>query len=366
MHILYILDFYKPNKGWIEVLFEQIINHFWKKHKISIITWKYDKNLKDIEKEKNITIYRIKAKNLITYVFNAYFFWKKIIKDIDIIHTSNFYSAFVASLLAKKYKKKSILHINWFFWNYRFKMIDILRAWKFKFLEYGNIKWNFDKYIVVSRYIYDVVHFYYWIDNNKLKLIYNWLDYKNWEQNIDEDKIKNIKQTYNLKNIFSLLFYGRIEKVKWLDLLLENIKEIENIKLLLIVHWNIESLKEKIKKLKLKNKIIIIPPQIHKNIPNFIKAVDAVVFPSLTEAFGYVWLETSILQTPLICSNMWAIHEVVFWKVIFFEINEKNSLINSIEKAKKWDFEEIPFKDFSIANTLKYIEDIYTNLKNND
>jgi len=362
MNILYILDFYKPNKWWIEILFEQIIDHFWKKHKISIITWNYTQQLKNIEKQWNITIYRIKAKNLISYSIKAYFFAKKIIKDIDIIHTSNFYSAFVASRLSKKYKKKSILHINWFFGNYRFKMIDKIRAYKFKLLEYWNIKWNFDKYIVVSRYIYDVAYFYYWIDNKKLKLVYNGIDYKKWVNNINEEKVKQIQKKYNLKQTYSLLFYGRIEKVKWINLLLESIQKIDNIKLLLIVHWDLESLKHNITQLWIKDKTIVIEWKEHNKIANFIKAVNAVVFPSLTESFGYVWLETSILGTPLICSNIWAIPEVVFWKVNFFNVNDKKCLINVIEKSKKWDFEQIPYKDLNINYTLTNIKEVYNEL----
>lgn len=364
MKILYILDFYKPNKWWVEVLFEQIINHFSKKNKISVITWNYNWELNEVEQNWNITIYRIKAKNLVHFIIKAYMFSKHIIHNIDIIHTSNFYSAFVASRLAKKYKKKSILHINWFFGNYRFKMIDKKRAYKFKLLEYWNIKWHFDKYIAVSRYMYDVAYFYYGIDHKKLKTIYNGIDYKKWKENIDAKKVENIKEKYKLQDNYSLLFYGRIEKIKWIDLLLESIKDVDDIKLLLIVHWDIESLKENIKNLKIQDKTTIIQWQEHNQIWNFIKAVDAVVFPSLTESFWYVGLETSILQTPLICSNIWAIPEVVFWKVNFFEVNNKNSLIQAIEKSKKWDFKQIPYKNFDIENTLKELEKIYKELIN--
>ncbi len=364
MHILYILDFYKPNKWWVEVLFEQIINHFSKKNKVSIITWNYNWKLKDTERHWNITIYRIKAKNLINFTFKAYIFTKHIIHNIDIIHTSNFYSAFTASRLSKKYKKKSILHINWFFGNYRFKMIDKLRAYKFKLLEYGNIKWHFNKYITVSKYMYDVAYFHYWIDHKKLKTIYNGIDYKKWEENINTKEVENLKEKYNLQDSYSLLFYGRIEKVKWIDLLLESIKDIKDIKLLLIVHGHIESLKENIERFWIKDKTIIIEWQEHNKIANFIKAVDTVVFPSLTESFGYVGLETSILQTPLICSDIGAIPEVVFWKVNFFKVNNKNSLIQAIERSKKWDFEQIPYKNFDIDNTLKELEKVYEEVRN--
>jgi glycosyltransferase involved in cell wall biosynthesis len=47
-------------------------------------------------------------------------------------------------------------------------------------------------------------------------------------------------------------------------------------------------------------------------LPNWIKAANVVVFPSLVESFGYVGLETSLLNVPLVASNMGAIPEIVF------------------------------------------------------
>lgn len=363
MHILYILDFYKPNKWWIEILFEQIISHFSKKHKISIITWNYSWNLPTKEKSWNITIYRINAKNLTNYVFKWYNFSKNIVKDVNFIHTSNFYSALIWSRLAKKYKKKSILHINWFFWNYRFQMTNWIKAQKFKILENMNINWNFNKYIVVSRYIFDVANFHYWIDKNKIEIIYNWIDYKSWKENINEIEIQKIQKIYNPENKFFLLFYGRVEKVKWIENLLESIRNIDWIKLLLILHGNIAKIKKIIKDFWIENKTQIINWKPHTEIPNYIKASNCVVFPSLIESFGYVALETSILNVPLLCTNIWAIPEIAYWKVNFFEPKNSKSLEDSIKKSIKNKFEIIPEKNFDIKNTLEKLEKVYFEMK---
>lgn len=362
MKILYILDFYKPNKGWIESLFEQIIEYFWQKNEISVITRKFDKKLEDFEQNWNIKIYRISAKNLIDFVFKARSFWKTIIDDIDIIHASNFYSAFIASYFAKKYKKKSILHVNGFFGNYRFNMIDFLRAWKFKILEKLNIAWNFDKYIAVSRYICDVLKFYYWVKTEKIELVYNWIDSKKWIENVDENKVKQIKQKYDLKGKFNILFYWRIEKVKNLEMFLHSIKNIDDIKAILIIHGDLKYIQSLIAELDLADKTQIIAAQEQKDIANFIKASDAVIFPSLTEAFGYVALETSLLQIPMICSEMWAIPEVVFWKVVFFNPKNLESLENAIKLAKNGKFQYIKTKKFEISSTLEKLEKIYKDL----
>lgn len=364
MKILYILDFYKPNKWWIEVLFEQIIEHFWQKNEVSVITRKFDKNLDELEKNWNISIYRIPAKNLISFVFKARSFWKKIAKNVDIIHASNFYSALVASNLSKKFNKKSILHVNWFFGNYRFSMIDFVRAWKFKILERLNVAWNFNKYIAVSRYISDVLNFHYWVNLEKIETIYNWIDIEKWKKNINPDKVLSIRKKYKSEQEFLILFYWRIEKVKNVEMLLESIQGMDWIKIALMVHGDILYLKKIIEEMNLKEIVELIPAQKNKDIANYIKAVDAVVFPSLTEAFWYVALETCALWKPLICSNTWAIPEVVFWKVLFFNPKSTKSIRKAISNAKKGEFKIIKNKKFPISKTLEKIEKIYEKLNN--
>jgi len=384
MHILYILDFYKPNIGWIEVLLDEIIQHFWKKHKVSVITWNFNWKLPKIEKIWNITIYRIKAKNIIFYTYFAYKFWKTIVQYIDIIHSNNFYSAIVWSKLSKKYNKKHILHIHWIFWNYWNYLVDWnflikkVKVWKFKLLERLNIYWNYDKCFCVSKYVMDVAKLYYGIKWEKLELVYNWLDYEKWLSYLDKNKIKQIKKKLKLENIFSFLFYGRVEKVKWWENLLENLAWYDKkIKFVFILHWDLDLFKNKIlalnwKKIEenyfiLNNVEILIQKQVkHNEIANYIKAVNCVVFPSYTESFGYVALETSILNTPIVASSMWAIPEVVFWKVNLFEFGDKKSFYQALDNTLNNKFENIPKKDFSLKNTINNIDKIYKNLLKKD
>jgi len=386
MHILYILDFYKPNTWWIEILLDEIINHFWKNNKISVITWNFNNLLPEVEKKWNITIYRVKAKNLISYVLNWYKKWKQIIKDVDIIHWNSFYSWLISSKLAKKFNKKSILHVHGFFgnfrnylleWNYIQKKIKVL---KFKLLEKLNTKWHFDKFIAVSKFTEDVLRFYYWIKWEKLELVYNWLDYEKWKQNINSSEVEKIQKQYNLKENFSILFIWRIEKVKWYNLLLESLANIKNTKInvIMIIYGDFKKFEQEIRNLWAKNieyenniikkfslnkiEINILNWMEHNKLANYIKAVSAVVFPSFTESFGYVWLETSIIWTPIIVSDNWAIPEVVFWKVKFFSVWNINELISILKETNWIKYEQIPYKNFCLKNTLKNIENIYLGL----
>ena len=95
---------------------------------------------------------------------------------------------------------------------------------------------------------------------------------------------------------------------------------------------------------------------------NYIKALNAVVFPSSMEPFGLVWLETCILSTPIIASNSWAIEEVIFWKVNLFEFWNTKNIQKAILNAYDWIYQQIPTKDFSLEKMFNKLKDIYKEL----
>lgn len=405
MNILYIVDFYKPNKWWIEVLLSEIVNYFSIEHKISIITWNFTWNLPEIEKIWNITIYRVNAKNLITYAFSAYKKAKEIISDIDIVHWNTFYSALVVKKLAKKYKsKKYFIHVHWFFWQFRLNLIEDkniiiknIKALKFKILEkLVSSWWENIRYLAISRYVRDVLETYYWVKN--VSLVYNWINYKNWLSNLDEQKIKQNKKLLNKENNFHLLFYWRAEKLKWWDFLLDNMWKYnyKNLTLTMIIYWNNTRLFQKLVENKLLNeeekgkfftyledkreiKIIwkkvflleetktwnfvinIVPGKEYNQLINYISTADTIVIPSLMEPFGLVWLESCYSNIPVIVNNNWALPEVVFWKVNYFDYPNQESLKNAIENSINWKFDIIPKKDFSLEKMLKKLEELYFN-----
>ena len=360
MKILYLADFFYPNKGWIEVLLSQIVEHFAKKNEVFVITWKYQFNLPKIEKIYGAKVIRVPALNLYQFYFKAYREAKKIIQDVDIIHSNTFFSAFVWNCLAEKYKKRHLVHIHGFFWKLRDQMVDwklkFLKSWKFQYFE-KKIS-NFDaEFICVSKYVYDVMKFVYGVDDDKLHLIYNGLNQQKWLSYLDKEKIQNIKKQIKPHDEFVYLFYGRNEKVKNVDVLINAFKKanIPHSKLVLLASdfWNDGYFRE------IEKNIFLYPSVEHHKLPNWIKASDVVVFPSITESFGYVGLETSLLETPLIASDMWAIPEVVFGKVRFFNPFDEEDLVQALIDARNWKFQEIPKKSFDIQQTLKKLELVY-------
>ena len=360
MKILYLADFFYPNKGWIEFLLSQIVEHFSKKNDVFVITRRYDKSLPKQENLFGAKIIRVNAKNLYQFYLNAYKEAEKIIQNVNIIHSNTFFSAFVWNKLAKKYKKRHLTHIHGFFWKLRDQMVDwklkFLKSWKFQYFEKKIASFDAE-FICVSKYVYDVMKFVYWVDDDKLHLIYNGLNQQRWLSYLDKEKVQNIKKQIKPHDEFVYLFYGRNEKVKNVDMLINAFEKanIPNSKLILLASdfWNDGYFKE------IWKNIFLYPAVEHHKLPNRIRACEVVVFPSITESFGYVGLETSLLKTPLIASDMWAIPEVVFWKVRFFNPFDEEELVQALLDARKWKFEEIPEKNFDIHQTLKKLELVY-------
>ena len=69
-------------------------------------------------------------------------------------------------------------------------------------------------FICVSKYVYDILKFTYWVEDDRLHLVYNGLDIKSFKY--DTNEVEKIKKKINPTNDFVYLFYGRKEKVKML------------------------------------------------------------------------------------------------------------------------------------------------------
>lgn len=129
---------------------------------------------------------------------------------------------------------------------------------------------------------------------------------------IDAEKIKNYIPKINLKEKYSdfekiFLSLGRLDKVKNISWLIDIFAEVVKKKpryLLLIVGEGVdrENLKLQIKNLKL-NENVMLEDWISEPL-DYIKKANCVLFPSLSESYGLVAMESSIAGTPIIMNNV--------------------------------------------------------------
>ena len=371
--ILFLLDYYSPHRWWIENVFEHLINWLLDKwYKITLITSRFQQELKSYEKAWDLTIYR-------TWKSRKWFFFKwffkacKILgknKNIKIIHSSSYTSAVPASILAKIFHKKSVVTIHEIFGKLWKELKPRYSRWIFELFEWLMIKFPHDIYHCVSLYTLNSLRIKWWISDKRLHLIYNWVDNNFWDiKKVKESEINKRKEKYWWNDSYLISYYGHAWKTKWIDLLVEAIPQIlkknSDSKLLFNIiqskrtDYIIERINYIARQLKAEDKIQIFRWFSKEDLRVFVACADVIIAPSLAEWFGSVHSEACAMSKNLITSNLAAIPEVVSGNVILMSPPSVQWICDAIQKIRNWNFERIPEKKFSWDDMVDEIEMLY-------
>lgn len=370
-------------------------------HNIHIITcdeYKYD--YPSVTFEKNIWVHRIKTKD---YDFN--FLRSNTPYDIDMkdsnYHTlKKLYTIYEELLnISNKYKVDIVHDFLWESLNFyvlgndKFNSVTTLvtpAAYMYKnehSIHHTLVK-NIEKFclennanlVADSNCITDVCKKYYknMPETTTIYLGLNDLSKEKIEQQINKDSQK-----------IEILFLGRLEYRKGIDLLLEVIPDIckkyDNVVFRIVgvntikSHINnkktyLEIFLEKNKNL-LKEGKVIIEGGVDSVIPYY-KNCDIFVAPSRFESFGFIYIEAMMFSKPTIGTNVAAIPEVIENNVtgLLFEPENTKSLMDSISKLienkelrekmgkeGRKRYEKLFTAEIMINNLFKYYEKVIKN-----
>lgn len=374
--ILLFLDYYLPHRGWIETVFEQIIQRLTKKwYYITLVTSHFDKKLKKYENFDNLEIYRVwvdRFSFLFWALIKGFYLLKR--QKFDIIHASTYVASFPASLLGLFFAKKVVLTVHEVFW----KLWILYKGWFFwriyLFFEKILFLMPFTVYHCVSRYTMNCLRVLYGISDNKLKVIHNGVDYDFWNKNnVDDNQILNWKKEYEWNGRFIVLYYGHAGKSKWLDSLIDCIPQMIKYDPTVLFVFNIIASKRKnkilnrlrfLEKFWFARQIQIFQWVDKKDLRTMVASCDVVVAPSLSEGFGSVHTETVAMEKPLITTSVASLPEVLWWATIFIQANSSQQLLDSILmiKENQQDIEILPVKKFDWDTTINMIEEIYDSM----
>ncbi len=375
MKILFVLEYYYPHVGGVEVLFQTLAEGLVKKgHEVTVYTTKL-KGYKSKEKINGVKVVRKKIlfNSRILFSFTTIFDIIKLSKKYDIIHTTT-YNASIPALIGGKINKKpviitfhEVLGKIWF----NLPRMNYFKALLLYYTEQIVLKRNFDRIIAVSNYTKNSLRLF-GVKDKKLKTIYNFSDEELFtpkkEYNIEAEKIRRqIKE----KHVF--LAYGRPGLTKGFEYLIEGYKKLleeqKNVRLILIMSKSpkegYEHLTRLIKKNNLKEKITIINEVERKKIPVYLTLADYIIIPSITEGFGFTTVEASLLNKKKIVTNTCSIPEVVFGKTIFIEPSDSEEIKKGMKKAIKNEFINIQKKEFSKQKFIEEYEKEYKKLVKN-
>jgi glycosyltransferase involved in cell wall biosynthesis len=132
---------------------------------------------------------------------------------------------------------------------------------------------------------------------------------------IDIENYRNIPSKGHFREKFNIpkekkivLFVGRLDPIKGIDILIEAFADIEDEKCLLVIigpdHGFQNEINRLVKKYELENKVIItgaLPD--HKDVLSAMNDANVIVVPSRAEAFGMVILEGAVLRKPMVISK---------------------------------------------------------------
>lgn len=210
----------------------------------------------------------------------------------------------------------------------------------------------------------------YGLPKKKSILIYNGI--KDFEEN--SNKYETIRKPNNIRidnTKINLLFVGRFDKQKGLDILLEFFKDYGNEKIQLFTIGE-----------RVLGEQILLSKNVHnlgwidnKLIDDYYKLFDAIIMPSRWEGFGLVAIEAMKNSKPVICSNRGALPELVREEIngYLFDIDNLDSLEEILNKTSKEELRKrglrgnkIYKEKFTSDIMNKQIMNVYFQLKNNE
>lgn len=375
MKILFVLDYYYPQIGGGEKVFQRLAEFLAQKNnKVVVITQRIPHtSLREFHNKVKI----IRVNSFFGRLGFALASISKVLneaKNADLIHCSLYSAAFPTWLAGRILKKPTIITIHEIFGKMWLTFIEgswfkaKLYQWWEKFL----ISLSFDYYIAVSLYTYNSLRVYNNIPDAKMQLIYHGID-----RPFSSSKTASISQIRDKlklpKKNFLYLFFGRPGVSKGVEYLIQAVakinKRLPNSKLVLLLasfpQDRYQKMIKMVKKIN-KNSIILRSSVAQPELIKYLKAVDCVVIPSLTEGFGLVAAESSAMKKPIVVSQVASLPEVVSGRVVFSKPADSKSIAEGVIRValKKWTV--MPNKKFYWFNACQSHLKLYQKIIKND
>ncbi len=378
MRVCFIVEYYYPNVGGGEVLFQCLAEGLVKAgHTCHVVTCRLPGTQKH-ETINGVHVHRVRVPKFADrfwFVFLSFFSALKYAPKADIIHTRIYSGAFAAWLLARMYKKPVVNHVfevmgrKW----YQIRLNPIV-AFLYQGLESLVFSLPFDAYFCISKSTMKLLAGRR-IPPQKLFLTYPGIDYDLFHPEKNEEKGKEIRNRMGLsQEVFLYTFYGRPGLTKGVEYLVRAVpfvkESIPSSRLLLILSRRPEGgykkISELIRRLELKDgqDVILMDSVPRKELPYYIQASDCVVVPSLTEGFGFSCVEACTMKVPVVSTDAGSLPEVIFGRHAVVRQGDPLALAHGIEKVYHHEYTVTKDKVYSWEDTVESCVKAYEHLTN--
>ncbi|AXV38911.1 glycosyltransferase [Methanobacterium sp. BAmetb5] len=319
MKILQVIPFFAPKYGGT-VNSTYILSKELSKagHEVTILTTDIDKDEKYVESiiKKGVNViclHSVYNLGLLIYSPSIKNWLDTNLKDFDIIHMHNFrsYQNNVVRTYAKKYNIPYILQARGsvlpFFQKQNFKKIyDFI--WGYKILN--------DAKMVIALTNGELKQYQQMgVRSDKIKIIPNGIDLSEYQLLPARGKFRKKYGIKTDENV--ILFLGRINKIKGIDLLINSFsdisKELDMVKLVIVGPDDgfLNYIKQMIIDLKLSDKVIITGPLYNKAKLEAYVDADVYVLSSRYETFPNTVLESLVCVTPVVMTKNCGIADII-------------------------------------------------------
>lgn len=212
-----------------------------------------------------------------------------------------------------------------------------------------------------------------WLQEEKIRVIYNGVDTKRFAPGLPYDQIMN---KFNLKkNNVVIGTVGRISPEKGLEFLISATKDVVKVhpqaKILIVGEGNTQyllALQAKVDELNLSSHVIF--AGFHNNIPEVLRSIDIFCLPSLTEGFNRTLLEAMACGLPIVATEVGGNVEIIKDGLNGLLVPPRDSaalssaivdLLNNKSKARRIGTEarRIVEKSYSIETSVRQTEALY-------
>ena len=376
MNILFVLEYYLPHIGGVEIVFKNLCEGLVKRgHNVKIITSKISGTPKK-ETLNGVKIERVNVPKFLSRYFFSFMATKKVAqeaKDYDIVHTTTFTASRPAAIGARKTGKKVVLTIHEV-WIGKWNLVTEkgkISTWIHNKLEKGIYKQKFDRYVCVSNATKkDLLKLD--IPKECVITIHNGMDYEPWNPKKNDKSLWRKK--LGIEKNYVLFASGRPGTSKGFEYLINAIleikKEINNVKLVLRLSKSKAYTKEYnkliklIEELEIKNEVVVLEPARYKELPSQVMMADCVVIPSLSEGFGYACVEACSLGKPVVATNAGSLPEVISGKGKLVEAGSAKAIVKGVVDVYNGKLDDFGEKTFLWKDTVDAYEKVYVELVN--
>ncbi|GGG26215.1 glycosyl transferase family 1 [Dokdonia pacifica] len=351
MRILFVLEHFHPYIGGVEHLFWELSKALTiQGHQIKVITTRFDKKLPQKECNEGVEIYRVNCSNRFSFFIRSVPSIFKNIKKFDLVHTTTYTAAAPTWLVSRLRNKKSVLTFHEY-WGDLWKQLPYLNfTQRFLYSSFERMVsyLPFSKIVAVSKFTQQRL-IKAGVDQSKISMIYNGVNYNSIEQLSTKSFTSDVKTTKKSKTL-DFIFVGRLGVSKGLDILLKAsdtfLQKNPDATLTLVIPTLPKKMYgqilNEINTLPCVHQITVMHHLTQEELYKQIKRASFIVIPSYSEGFCFVAAEACALNVPVISSNCGALKEVVSGQYITMDTLTSEGLLNALMKAKQqeWQYKE--------------------------